>query len=272
LQDSLGDVTFASQLLQIEPRWLPKLPIGSGIARLPVRFYTPILFTFSPQPIKNLTITDDEVHQQWRRCDLPLPTDEPRAPPALNSREEELLHDVAARPISTITKRYERLGWNAKTGNSIKDSVIAKGFATFDPVVTPGQVKILSLTAQARDVLERAGITIPRKHGGPEHEYWKAVIADHLRRQGFSVTEEYPVGGGKTVDLFASRGDQRVMIEVETGRSDIPANVEKCAGQDAAIIFAFTSAQVRAAHEAMIRAALPAARLLTASEARALRW
>src|SRR5205823_7282421 len=29
------DVTFASQLLQIEPRWLPKLPIGTGIARLP---------------------------------------------------------------------------------------------------------------------------------------------------------------------------------------------------------------------------------------------
>src|SRR6185436_11126895 len=68
------DVTFASQLLQIDPRWLPKLPVGCGIARLPVRFYSPILFTFALQPIKNLTITDEEVHDQWTRHALPQPT------------------------------------------------------------------------------------------------------------------------------------------------------------------------------------------------------
>ena len=258
------DVTFASQLLQIEARWLPKLPIGTGIARLPVRFYSPILFTFPPQPIKNLTVTDDEVHRQWTLFDLPLPTNEVRAPPTLSSREKELLHDVAARPISTITDRYERLGWNAKTGNSIKDSVVAKGFATFDAVVTPtGQVKILSLTDRARDLLERAGITIPRKHGGPEHEYWKFIIADRLRRQGFSVREEYPVGSGKTVDLFASRGDQRVMIEVETGRSDIPANVTKCARQDAEIVFVFTDPTIQATYAPQIVALLPDARVIS---------
>jgi hypothetical protein len=262
------DVTFASQLLQIEPRWLPKLPIGTGIARLPVRFYNPILFTFSPQPIKNLTITDDEVHQQWTRFDLPLPTEEARAPPTLNAREEELLHDVAARPISTITDRYERLGWNAKTGNSIKDSVIAKGFATFNPVTTPtGQVKILSLTEPAHEILEREGITLPRsRHGGPEHEYWKFVIVDRLRKRGFIVTQEYAVGGGKTIDVHGVRREEHVFIEVETGRSDVSANVTKCTRLSGSVIFVFTDARVREKHAADIHAVLPTARLLMTAD------
>jgi hypothetical protein len=33
------DVEFASRLLQIEPRWIPKIPLGYGIARLPTRYY-----------------------------------------------------------------------------------------------------------------------------------------------------------------------------------------------------------------------------------------
>lgn len=269
------DVTFASQLLQIKPEWLPKLALGTGIARLPVRFYSPFLFTFGVQPIKNTTIHDAVVHEQWARHFGPT-AEEPARPRevSVSERDAQLLRDVVDHPISTITKRYERLGWNYKTGNAIKDSVIAKELARFDPVVTPtGQVKILSLTDRGCDLLDRAGVSVARsRHGGAEHEYWKYIVAERLREQGFNVVEEYPVGGGKTVDLFASRGDQRLMFEVETGRSDIPANVTKCASQDAAIVFVFTNAQVRSAHEAMIRAELPDARLLTTAEASAVRW
>jgi hypothetical protein len=111
------DVQFASQLLQIEPRWLPKLPIGCAIARLPVRFYSPILFTFDAQPIKNLTILDTEIQAHWTPQHLPQPATVVATPLAVTAREEELLHDVARQPISTITDRYARLGWNAKTGN-----------------------------------------------------------------------------------------------------------------------------------------------------------
>jgi hypothetical protein len=139
------DVQFAAQLLQIEPKWLPKLPLGSGIARLPVRYYAPILFTFPEQPIKNLSVTDAEVAQCFGHHDLAresVPVTAPMVEPQCNERELQLLRDVADHPISMITQRYERLGWNYKTGNAIKDAVIAKGFATFDPVPTPtGQVK-----------------------------------------------------------------------------------------------------------------------------------
>lgn len=267
------DVTFASQLLQIEPRWLPKLPIGAGIARLPVRFYSPILFTFDLQPIKNLTITDAEVRDQWQRHHLPEPqTTVVVAPAACSAREKDLLLDVARQPISTITDRYARLGWNAKTGNTVKDVLLDKGLATFDPVTTPtGQVKILSLTEQARELLERDGITLVRtRHGGPEHEYWKFIIADRLRKRGFTVTEEYAVGGGKTVDVHAERGEEHLFVEVETGRSDIGANAAKCAALRGTVLFVFTDAQVRDEHAADIRTALPTARLLTTADLREL--
>jgi hypothetical protein len=263
------DVQFASQLLQIEPRWLPKLPIGCGIARLPVRFYSPILFTFDAQPIKNLTILDAEVQDHWTPQHLPQPAVTATvAAIALTAREEELLHDVARQPISTITDRYARLGWNAKTGNATKDALIEKGFASFDPVTTPtGQVKILSLTDRAREHLGKTGITLSRsRRGGPEHEYWKFVIADRLRRRGFSVTEEYAVGGGKTIDLHAARGEEHVFIEVETGRSDIRANAAKCTSLQGSVVFVFTDARVREEHSPGIRGVLPAARLLTTAE------
>jgi Type IV secretion-system coupling protein DNA-binding domain len=259
------DVTFASQLLQIEPRWLPKLPIGAGIARLPVRFYSPIIFTFAVQPIKNLTITDPEIHDQWQRHALPAPqTAAVVAPATCSAREKELLHDVARQPISTITDRYARLGWNAKTGNAIKDALLDKGLATFDPVSTPtGQVKILSLTDRAREILERDGITLVRtRHGGPEHEYWKFMIADRLRKRGFTVTEEFAVGGGKTVDLRAVRGEEHLFVEIETGRSDISANAAKCAALTGTVLFVFTDARIREEHAAELHRLLPAARLM----------
>jgi hypothetical protein len=262
------DVQFASQLLQIEPRWLPKLALGTGIARLPVRFYTPVLFTFDAQPIKNTLVADAEVAARWQQQHLPPAPTPPPTPRALTNHEEALLHDVAARPISTITNRYARLGWNAKTGNTVKNALLTQGYATFHPVTTPtGQVKILSLTPAAIALLERAGITLSRsRHGGPEHEYWKFVVADRLRKHGFTVTEEYGIGDGRTVDVHARRGNEEIVVEVETGRSDIAANIRKCVGLQAKIIFVFTSAGTRDAYAAPVRGALPDALVLITSE------
>jgi hypothetical protein len=265
------DVQFASQLLQIDGKWLPKLQLGTGIARLPVRYYQPFLFTFDEQAIKNVNVPDAAVRDRWQTLALPTPTE--RHELEVSEREEALLRDIAAQPISPITQRYERLGWNAKIGNGIKDLVITKNLSRFDPIITPtGQVKILSLTEQGSALLERAGITTTRaRHGGPEHEYWKFVIAQRFRRQGFSVTEEFPIGEGRAVDLHATRGDEQRFIEIETGRSDINANITKCTGLHGSVIFVFTDPRVRDKHEATIRNTLPGATVITTAELQELR-
>jgi hypothetical protein len=266
------DVTFASQLLQIKPEWLPKLPIGTGVARLPVRYYSPILFTFAQQPIKNLSVTDDEVHQQWERSGLrPSPPEQltPAANPSagvpsITEREASLLCDVAMVPISPITHRYQRLAWHMEIGNRVKNEIIKKGLARFDAVSTPtGQVKILTLTSAGIAVLASRGITVTTKRaGGAEHEFWKHELRVRLDRQGFAVIDEYPLGGGKTADLRAQKNDRTLFIEIETGRSDIPANIAKYTEGDELIVF-FTSDDVATRYRDLITLDRPATRCVT---------
>jgi hypothetical protein len=262
------DVTFASQLLQIDARWLPKLPIGTGIARLPVRFYSPILFTFGVQPIKNLTISDEEVHAQWSRTQpSSLPTDVAPAIAQVNEREEVLLRDVATTPISPITQRYQRLGWHMEVGNRTKDAIIKRGLARFDAVSTPrGHVKILTLTPDGTALLASRGVILKQtRAGGAEHEFWKHELRTVLERHGYEVAEEFALGGGKTADLRAARGDHVLFIEVETGRSDIAANVAKYPS-DADLIVFFTSADIAARYRELVLLDRPGTRCLTPAD------
>ena len=73
--------------------------------------------------------------------------------------------------------------------------------------------------------------------------YHDGTLAEHLRASGYHVTEEYPVGGGKTIDLVAERDGKRIAFEVETGKSDAAANVRKCleAGMERIIVVAVSA-------------------------------
>jgi hypothetical protein len=80
------------------------------------------------------------------------------------------------------------------------------------------------------------------------------------------VTEEAPLGGGKTVDLLATREQHQIVIEVETGRSDIIANALKCAAFDGEVAFVFTDPRVKATYAPQINALLAAARVISTSD------
>ena len=41
------------------------------------------------------------------------------------------------------------------------------------------------------------------------------------------MEKEHPIGGGKTVDLVATKNGRRIAFEIETGHSDIATNVSK---------------------------------------------
>ena len=61
------------------------------------------------------------------------------------------------------------------------------------------------------------------------------------------MCDEYPIGQGKTIDLVVSRGEERMAIEVETGRSDVAGNIDKCleAGFERVVVAAVTPAVKR---------------------------
>ena len=75
-----------------------------------------------------------------------------------------------------------------------------------------------------------AGAGALPKNAGLEHEYWKRLTAERYRAQGYTVEEGVPIGGGKAVDLVATKEGKRIAIEIETGKSDAEGNERKCRG------------------------------------------
>jgi hypothetical protein len=164
----------------------------------------------------------------------------------LTTQEKDMLMDVWRNPTSSVTERYQRLSHSSFTGNKLQNSLVRSGLICSSLVVVPrGRVKILTLTEKGKKVLGiRSGES--DRQGGPEHRYWVKRIADHLKARGYKVAEEVSIGEGKTIDIVTTRDGKRIAFEIETGKSDPGANVQKCldAGLDRVIVVA-TSASER---------------------------
>ena len=52
------------------------------------------------------------------------------------------------------------------------------------------------------------------------------------------------------MDLHAIKGEHEVFVEVETGKSDISANIQKCAALDGTLVFFFVTSELRDAWQA----------------------
>lgn len=130
-----------------------------------------------------------------------------------------------------MVERYKRLKTSRRKGNNLKDTALREGLAEQVRVPTrSGVVVLLDLTAKSRALLadEIGIIEIPPRRGGLVHEYWKHRIADELRAKGLKVEVEAPLKTGGTVDILVHTKDGPRAIEIETGKSDAKANVEKC--------------------------------------------
>ncbi|MCK4624732.1 MAG: hypothetical protein KAV00_05430 [Phycisphaerae bacterium] len=100
-------------------------------------------------------------------------------------------------------------------------------------------MKILKLKEKGRKTLGISSGESDRL-GGAEHRYCCKMLAERLKAKGYEVAEEFPIGGGKTIDLVATRDGKRIAFEIETGKSDAAANVRKClaAGMDKVVVVA----------------------------------
>ena len=55
---------------------------------------------------------------------------------------------------------------------------------------------------------------------------------------------EYPIGNGKAVDVVAEKGNEKIAIEIETGRSNIEDNISKCISLFSKIVVVFTKRNI----------------------------
>jgi hypothetical protein len=198
----------------------------------------------------------DEISDEGKGCAIRLTT-----------QDRGFLADVWKHPTSTITGHYHSLGLSPRRGTGCQRLLVRRGLILSCPITFGhSRIKILSLTELGKAAL---GIHEPDadRLGGPEHRYWKKRLAEDLRARGYDVTEEYPLGGGKAIDLVAERHGKRFAFEVETGKSDAIANVRKCL--DAGIgkvIVVTTTAPVRDAITRRL-GALPGIQVLSGCDA-----
>jgi len=147
----------------------------------------------------------------------------------LNREEIRFLADVAARALSTTVSRYQRLNLSRRKGNAIRQSLAAAGLIEPVTIATrSGQVVLYQLTENGRAVCEGEHIDPgPRHRESLEHRYWVRQTCKHFEKQGYTTTCEHPVKGNGAVDILAQKARRQVVIEVETGKSDIQNNIKK---------------------------------------------
>jgi hypothetical protein len=158
--------------------------------------------------------------------------------------ELAFLRDVALNPYEATHERYRRLGLTFYRGNKTRDALMESGLLRIEEIrKRDGRVKLFEPTSAGREILKENGISMSWRHGGVVHGYWVRHVADVLRRQGWTVEVEKPIGGGAAVDVAAEKDGVRMAVEVETGNSDAVHNVKRAleAGFDK-VLFIVTNA------------------------------
>ena len=180
----------------------------------------------------------------------------PKPPGKKMSREGiRFLADVAARPLSTTVSRYQRLNLSRRRGNAIRQGLADS--AIIEAVSIPtrtGQVMLYQLTDIGRRVCEYVKIDPgPRSRQSLEHRYWIRQTAKYYEERGYDISQEHPVKGKEAIDLLVQRPGEKIAVEIETGKSDIKANLEKTkdAGFDKIILVATSPAAVTACRKAV---------------------
>jgi hypothetical protein len=228
-----------------QARFLGKLEQGWAMVKLQGRWFEPFLVRFPLVKVKKGTVSDEDIRKAMKGL-IPVAgweegypedraeglgrrdqaTDEETAVP---KNAELLLRDVQRYPVSPVTERYERIGLNTYQGNKAKDWLVGQGLLKIASFSTEkARIRVLEFTHNGRKALEGLGEP-QRSHrgGGPQHEYWKKRLAEQYRSDGWKVVEEYPIGGGKTVDLACFKDGHKVAVEVETGKSYAAYNLKK---------------------------------------------
>jgi len=242
----VNGISSAMLLEESEQDYLGMLEVGSGIVRLQNRLTKPFLVRFPQYEIKKGLVTDEKIKrlmsghsansvnslpdEKTKEDILPIREGDKSRENNIEITEEQkrLLIDVIEYPISGIAERFKRLSFSAYKGNRIKDMLIQFDILKSTQISTfEGRVIYLEPTARA---LNELGIE-RRREGGPEHEYWKQRVAEHLKQNGYHIEIESPIGEGKTVDIVAAKDGQRLAIEIETGKSNVMDNIRKlCSG------------------------------------------
>lgn len=235
-----GDINKAAALSQVDDEdkgYFSMLSVGQGIVKLQNRWKRPFLVEFPAVNVRKGMVTDSILTRYLK--DLAAGSGRKRSigmefsqvqqvqidDSVLNKEDFDFIQDIIAYPDDGVKTRYKRVGLSIGKGNQIKQRLLDAGWIEACVVEVGNTRKVLlALTKQARDVVGHDAGNQGRV--SIEHEYWKRWYASYFAGQGYIVNLEVPRRSGN-VDMVARKGQERIAIEIETGKSDVVWNVRQ---------------------------------------------
>jgi len=179
----------------------------------------------------------------------------------LDEIETKLLVDIAENPVSQVVERYKKIGVNEYQGNKAQKSLFEKKLIealSLNDLQGKYWGKALKLNEEGKRFLQQIGyanlVEESKRKGGILHQHVIHQIERIVKERGFEAQREAPIGKGRTVDLVV---EEKLAIEVETGESDVSANVEKLADTTfEKVLIVCTNSQVKQRAEEKAKALL----------------
>lgn len=236
-----ADIHRAAGLSLVEDedkRLFSMLPVGHAIVKLQDRWRQPFLVRFPLVHVKKGSVTDERLSQLLRgnssrtgrfgadAGEFGGDQQVPVLDEGLNDESLAFLEDVLRHCDDGVRVRYQRLGMSVRRGMALRDALVRRGFLDIQEVKLGRYRKILlRVRRKARELLGITGDDSLPVRESLAHEFWKRFYAKRYEEQGYRVQLEAPRPSGR-VDVLAVKGTERVAIEVETGKSDVVANVK----------------------------------------------
>lgn len=261
-----ADITTAAAALLLDNEqkdFLGQLPTGVGIMKLQDRHFMPFVVKVPHVRLRKGMVTDDDLRKmqpivsavsaansevltspslipaadkvgsQSDAVQEPVTADESKVQVDVNAWS--LLVDVLSRPcIDGVNARYKRLRLSTRKGQGAKDALVRAGLVEeHDVPLTRGRITLLSLTEAGRREARQRGLSPPpRQNTGIVHEFWRYHAIRRLESEGYTVEREVRIPGDGFVDLVATKGTERLAVEIETGLSDTGKNIRKTLSGD----------------------------------------
>lgn len=268
--DNARDLRTAGQSLLIEDTdVLSRLPTGTALCR----FGTHRAFAVTLDPVdhlKHVPVTDEEIARNAGDSafstpeSLPISQQSPKQPPTLPGKElhedeRKLLAHILKDPFAGVSRHFKGCGMSTRKGQAAKENLEQRGLVRSHEIHREipggGKVVILEITQAGAELLRQLGHDArwPYYRASPEHEYWKEQAARHYAARGYTIAKEAPLPLGGAVDVTATKPNERVAIEVETGKSDALGNIQKAldAGFDKVVSLATSNAAADATEQAL---------------------
>jgi hypothetical protein len=128
-----------------------------------------------------------------------------------------MLENIAFKPFLGLVKRFKELGLKVSHGYKVIEELTV--YNLIKPLTIDGN-RLYDLTTSGKKSL---GQKLSRKgRGGLEHRFWIDKIKEHyLNSDGFTFLEK------DDIDLVVETIEKKLALQVETGKSNIQANLTK---------------------------------------------